>query len=95
MEGVLPWLVRWACRAGTKDFCSALAALVGPIQNSLFFTVHYFNSFFSTAQEAGSPFSKYVSLDKTLMENQFLSGIRNENVTRIFLDNILQYFLYS
>jgi hypothetical protein len=21
------WLVRWACRAGTSDFCSALAAL--------------------------------------------------------------------
>ncbi len=26
------WLVRWACRAGTRDFCSALAALVGPVQ---------------------------------------------------------------
>jgi hypothetical protein len=33
MTGVLTWLVRWACRAGTRDFCSALAALVGPVQN--------------------------------------------------------------
>ncbi len=34
MKGVLSWLVRWGCHAGTRDFCSALAALVGPVQNS-------------------------------------------------------------
>ncbi len=39
--GVLSWLVRWACRAGTREFCSALAVLVGPVQNIIFFTVHY------------------------------------------------------
>ncbi len=39
MKGVLTWLVHWACLAGTSDFCSALAALVGP--------THYFNSFVS------------------------------------------------
>ncbi len=39
-KGVLPWLVRWACRAGTRDFCPALAALVSTVQN--IFTVHYF-----------------------------------------------------
>jgi hypothetical protein len=33
MKGVLPWLVRWACCAGTRNFCPALAALVGPVQN--------------------------------------------------------------
>jgi hypothetical protein len=27
------WSVRWACYAGTRDFCSALAALVGLAQN--------------------------------------------------------------
>ncbi len=32
MKGVIPWLVRWGGRAGTRDFCSALAALVGPVQ---------------------------------------------------------------
>ncbi len=32
MKGVLPWLVRWACRTGTRDLCSALAALVGGVE---------------------------------------------------------------
>jgi hypothetical protein len=36
MKGVLPWLVRWACLAGTRDFCSALAALVGAVQYIFF-----------------------------------------------------------
>jgi hypothetical protein len=35
--GALP-LVRWTLRAGTKDFCPALAAQV---QNIFFLTVHY------------------------------------------------------
>ncbi len=33
MKEVLPWLVRWACCSGTRDFSSALAALVGTVQN--------------------------------------------------------------
>jgi hypothetical protein len=33
MKGVIPWLVRWACHAGTRDFCPAPAALIGPVQN--------------------------------------------------------------
>jgi hypothetical protein len=33
MKGLLPWLVRWARRAGTRDFYPALAALVSPVQN--------------------------------------------------------------
>ncbi len=53
MKGVLPWLVRWACRAGTRDFCSALAALIGPLQNVFFPHRHYFNSFVIVAQKAG------------------------------------------
>ncbi len=36
MKGILLWLVRWAYRAGTKYFCPALAALVGPVQNICF-----------------------------------------------------------
>ena len=52
MKGVLPWLVRWAGHAGTSDFSPALAALVGPVQNIFFLTVHYFNSFFPIAQQA-------------------------------------------
>jgi hypothetical protein len=33
MKEVLPWLDRWACRAGKIDLCFALAALVSPVQN--------------------------------------------------------------
>ncbi len=36
-----------------KSFCSALAALVGPVQNIIFLTVHYFTSFVPTVQQAG------------------------------------------
>ncbi len=45
MKGVLPWLVRWTCRTGTRDFCPALAALVGPVENIYFLIIHYFNFF--------------------------------------------------
>ncbi len=36
MKGIHPWLVRWACHAGTRDFCSAFVAIVGPVQNIFF-----------------------------------------------------------
>jgi hypothetical protein len=52
MKGVLPCLVRWACRTGTRDLCSALAALVGRVENIFFLTVHYFNCFVPIAQQA-------------------------------------------
>jgi hypothetical protein len=45
LKGVLSWLVRWACRSGTRDFCSALAALNDPVKNRFFLSVHYFTSF--------------------------------------------------
>jgi hypothetical protein len=44
MKGVLPWLVRWARRASIIDFCPDLPALVGPVQNIFFLTIHYFTS---------------------------------------------------
>jgi hypothetical protein len=45
MKGVPPWLLgRWAHRAGTRDFWPAFAALVIPVQNIAFLTVHYLNS---------------------------------------------------
>ncbi len=53
MKGVLPWLLRWACRASTREFVLPWAALVGPVQNIFFLTVHYFNAFVSIAQQAG------------------------------------------
>jgi hypothetical protein len=52
MTGVLPWMVRWAYRAGTRDFWSTLAALVGPVQNIFFPLVHNFNFSVPIVQQA-------------------------------------------
>ncbi len=53
MNGVLPQLVHLACPASTRDFCSALAARAGLVQNILSLTVHYLNYFVPIAQQAG------------------------------------------
>ncbi len=52
-KGVLSWSVRWACRAGTTDYCTALAALVCPVQNICFLTVDFFNAFVRIAGKLG------------------------------------------
>jgi hypothetical protein len=51
-EEVLPWLVRWACRTCTRDFCSALATLFGSLQYIFFPAEHYFHSFVPITQQA-------------------------------------------
>jgi hypothetical protein len=33
MKGALPWFIRWARRAGTRDFYPAYAAQVSPVEN--------------------------------------------------------------
>ncbi len=43
------FLVCWACRSGTRDFCSAYR----PSKKYFFLTIHYFNSFFLIEQLAG------------------------------------------
>ncbi len=53
MKGFLPWLVCWDRFASIRDFCPALIAVVGPVQNMFFLTVHYFSSFVPIAQQAG------------------------------------------
>jgi hypothetical protein len=63
---VLPWLPSWP-RAGTRDFCPALASLVGPVQNIIFLAAHYFTSFVPIAQKAGRHhylFSTNVSAER-------------------------------
>jgi hypothetical protein len=50
MKGVLPRLVHWACHAGARDFCPALAALVG---RAVFKTV-FFICFEANLSEYGS-----------------------------------------
>jgi hypothetical protein len=52
MKGVLPWLVRRACRAGTRDFFPALTALVGPVQNTFFRQRTLFYFIVPVAQQA-------------------------------------------
>jgi hypothetical protein len=34
MNGNLPWLIRWTYLVDTRDFCSVLAAVVGPVKIS-------------------------------------------------------------
>jgi hypothetical protein len=51
MNVVLLWLVRCARRAGTRDFCPALAALACPVQNIFFLFVHYFRSIFPITRQ--------------------------------------------
>jgi len=53
LKWILPWLVRWARRASTRDFCPALVAEVGAVQNIIFLNVHYFSSLVPIAQQAG------------------------------------------
>jgi hypothetical protein len=76
MKGVLPRLVRWTCRADScwyKRFCSALSAVVCPVQNICFLSVHYYNSFVAIAQQAGQPaVLGCLSLSMCLWYQQFL-----------------------
>jgi hypothetical protein len=53
MKGILPWLVRWDRRAGTRECYPALAALVSPVQNIFFLTLHCFNLCVPIAQQPG------------------------------------------
>ena len=53
MKEVLPWLVRWARRAGTKDLCPVLAALVSPVQNIIFLATYYFTLIVPIALQSG------------------------------------------
>jgi hypothetical protein len=68
IKGVLICLARWACRAGTRYFCSGW-----PIQIIIFFLAeHYFKSFIPhrpsswAGSRAGSLVSYYRSLDPAL-----------------------------
>jgi hypothetical protein len=53
MKGVLPWLVRWARRAGKVDISPALAALISPVQNIIVLTVHFLTFLVPIAQQPG------------------------------------------
>ncbi len=68
IKGVRLWLIRWACRVSTRDFCSALDDL-SALYKIFFPPVHYLNFFVSIAQHARQAdvvgrlsLSMYVSL---------------------------------
>ncbi len=94
----LSWLVRWAWRASTRDFWSALAAIVGPVQNT-FPHIHNFNfNFFvlitqqaGQANLAGTP----VSLCVSVLATPWLKRYRywNSNTKSFILQVIIQTLL--
>jgi hypothetical protein len=52
MGSFLGWLVGLVMPV-QDIFCSALAALVGPVKKIFLLTLHYFNAFVPIAQQAG------------------------------------------
>jgi hypothetical protein len=52
MESFLGWFIGLVVPAA-RDFCTALAALVGQVQTISFLPVYYFNPFVLIAQQAG------------------------------------------
>ncbi len=76
MIGVLPWLVGWTRRAGTKDFCPALAALVSQIQNIIFHTANFFTILVPIAHatwaggRAGSPVCVSLEVTEHMVEEK-------------------------
>ncbi len=61
------WVGLWARRAGKRNFLTCLGSSKNPVQNIIFFTIHFFNLLVPIAQpgsRAGSPVS--VSVDDTL-----------------------------
>ncbi len=69
MKGILPWFA--GLFAVTRDFCPASAAVVGPVQNIFFHTVHCFTSFVPIAiarQAYQAVVQRRLSLDMCLWE---------------------------
>jgi hypothetical protein len=68
MNGLLPWLVRWARCASTRDFFPDLDALVGPVHRTPYtISVHLSPSPSKLAgSRAGSPVFFYVSGEKSI-----------------------------
>jgi hypothetical protein len=61
MKGVLPWLVRWARRAGTRGFCPALAVLQSAQYRIFFSLPHTISLNLSTSPTASWTGSRAAS----------------------------------
>ncbi len=78
MKGILSWLVCWAGRADTRDFCSTLAALVGPVLTKYFFphrTLFHFLCPHRPASWAGSRAGLSLSVCLWIPSYPFLNSI--------------------
>jgi hypothetical protein len=83
----LPWLVRWARRAGTIDFCPALAALLRQVQNIIFLAEHFYTILVPIAQQPGQAVvlglcvsgHSYVRLSRTVC---VLSSFKGESTVK-------------
>ncbi len=73
-ERVLPWLVRWARRARTRDFYPALSALSGGYKNIFFLTAHFVSPFAQQPGQAVMP--GHLSLNMRLCFPQTKSNPR-------------------
>jgi hypothetical protein len=67
MEGILPWLVCWAHRSGTRDLLSCLRCSSRPSTKYFFLTELYFISFVPIAQEV-----KQAVVPRRLSQNKCL-----------------------
>ncbi len=90
LAGLVHWvLLYWHENAGTRDFCSALAALVGPVQYNTFFSLYtthsiqyiYFNYFVPIAKQTGQAavlgrLSQRVYVSGTGLLDKFPSSIK-------------------
>jgi hypothetical protein len=91
---VLPWLVRLARCAGTRDFYPALAALVSPVQNIFFLTIHYFNICILIAQQLGQAVVQgRLSLNVCQVRAVNHTDSRNLNLTHIHYSAIFPHNL--
>jgi hypothetical protein len=81
MTGVLPWLFRWACRASTIDFCPALAALVSPVQNIIFFAARFFTLLAPIVRQAGQAvvICEFVTVARKRLLSQLRPSIRPQD----------------
>jgi hypothetical protein len=103
MEGTLPWLVRWARHAGTRDIYPALAALVRPSTKYVFFltVIHYFilcaphRPATWAGSRAGPPLSKYASPVGNLGNKGKTLGLQlHHRITFEALNLLLLIFLH-
>jgi hypothetical protein len=82
-ERVYSWFVQWTCRDGTRDFCSALAAL-----NTYFLTVHCFNSLSPSLGHAGSPVSVLLVRVSGHNRSEFCKASKSRQLTYESLNKV-------